>query len=159
MNQLILDFFIHARMSWFDPVVVVFTEITGPTLMFVYALVWAVVRKEWSVPVAVGVANVLSHFLKKVFEHPRPDSSIHLVEETNFSLPSGHAVGAAAFAVACGFFLRTLWKTLLALLALMVGISRLYVGVHWPSDVLVGWAIGALVALVVVTSWNCLQRR
>lgn len=158
MDQLILDAFIGMRLSWLSPAIIVFTQLTGPTLMFVYALVWGLMRKNATAPIAVGLANLISHFLKKAFERPRPSAAEHLVEETNFSFPSGHAVGAAACAVAVGYSLRRWWKLTLWVIALLVGFSRLYVGVHWPSDVLAGWVIGALTSVVVFTSWNFLRR-
>ncbi|AIK86281.1 phospholipid phosphatase [Corynebacterium glutamicum] len=159
MDQLILDAFIGLRVTWLSPVIILFTQLTGPTLMFVYALVWGLLRKSATAPIAVGLANLISHFLKRAFERPRPNTAEHLVVETNFSFPSSHAVGAAACAVAMGYSVNRWWKLTLWVIALLVGLSRLYVGVHWPSDVLAGWAIGALTSVVVFTSWNLLQRR
>lgn len=159
MDQLILDAFIGLRVSWLSPVIILFTQLTGPTLMFVYALVWGLFRKSATAPIAVGLANLISHFLKKAFERPRPNAAEHLVVETNFSFPSGHAVGAAACAAAVGYSVNRWRKLTLWVIALLVGLSRLYVGVHWPSDVLAGWAIGALTSVVVFTSWNLLRRR
>ena len=159
MDQLILDAFIGLRVTWLSPVIILFTQLTGPTLMFVYALVWGLLRKSATAPIAVGLANLISHFLKRAFERPRPNTAEHLVVQTHFSFPSGHAVGAAACAVAVGYSVNQWWKLTLWVIALLVGLSRLYVGVHWPSDVLAGWAIGALTSAVVFTSWNLLQRR
>lgn len=159
MDQQILDAFISLRVAWLSPSIILFTQLTGPTLMFVYALIWGIVRKNLTAPVAVGLANLTSHILKKVFERPRPSATQHLVQETNFSFPSGHAVGAAACAVALGYFLSRWWKIVLWVIALFVGLSRLYVGVHWPSDVVAGWAIGALISVAVFTSWNYLRHR
>ena len=158
MDQLILDAFISMRLAWLSPAIILFTQLTGPTLMFAYALAWGLVRKSATAPIAVGLANLISHFLKKALERPRPSATEHLVVETNFSFPSGHAVGAAAFAVAVGYSVNRWWKLTLWVIALLVGLSRLYVGVHWPSDVLAGWAIGALTSVVVFTSWNLLRR-
>ncbi|BAU97246.1 membrane-associated phospholipid phosphatase [Corynebacterium suranareeae] len=159
MDQLILDVLIDIRIAVLTPMIILFTQLTGPTLMFIYSLVWGVWQKNVIAPLAVGLANLASHFLKKLLERPRPDIAFHLVEETNFSLPSGHAVGVAACAVAIGYFANKWWKIMLWVLALLVGLSRLYVGVHWPSDVLVGWAIGAVIPVIVITSWSYLRRR
>ena len=159
MDQLILDVFIGLRVTWLSPVIILFTQLTGPTLMFVYALVWGLLRKSATAPIAVGLANLISHFLKRAFERPRPNTAEHLVVETNFSFLSVHAVGVEACASAVLDSVVGWWELTLWVIALLVGLSRLYVGVHWPSDVLAGWAIGALTSVVVFTSWNLLQRR
>ncbi|EEW51254.1 PAP2 family protein [Corynebacterium efficiens YS-314] len=165
IDQGILDFFIHHRVEVLNPVVVVFTILTGPTLVWIYSLITAVVMRTAFPPLAVGAANLLSHVLKRVIERPRPDVSIHLVVETKYSMPSGHAVGAAAFAIAMTLLIRQWWVLILWLVALLIGVSRLYVGVHWPSDLLVGWVVGVVTVLVVhrvyvgVTSWSRRQRR
>lgn len=165
IDQGILDFFIHHRVEALIPVVIVFTILTGPTLMWIYSLIAAVVMRTTFPPLAVGAANLLSHVLKKVIERPRPDASTHLVVETNYSMPSGHAVGAAAFAMAVTLLIRRWWVLILWVVALLIGVSRLYVGVHWPSDLLVGWVVGVVAVLVVhrvyveVTSWSHRRRR
>ena len=160
IDQGILDFFIHHRVEALNPVVIVFTILTGPTLVWFYSLIAAVVMRTVFPPLAVGAANLLSHVLKRVIERPRPDAADHLVVEKNYSMPSGHAVGAAAFAMAVTLLIHRWWVLILWLVALLVSVSRLYVGVHWPSDLLAGWGIGVVTVLVVhrvyvgVTSWN-----
>lgn len=149
LDQGILDFVIHHRVEALTPVVIVFTILTGPTLVWLYSLIIAVVMRTVFPPLAVGAANLLSHVLKRILERPRPDASAHLVVETNYSLPSGHAVGAAAFATAVTVLTRRWWVVVLWLVALLIGLSRLYVGVHWPSDLLVGWGLGVVTVLVV----------
>lgn len=160
IDQGILDFFIHHRVEALTPVVIVFTILTGPTLVWIYSLITGVIMRTVFPPLAVGAANLLSHVLKRVIERPRPDASTHLVVETNYSMPSGHAVGAAAFAMVMTLMIRRWWVFFVWLVALLISASRLYVGVHWPSDLLAGWVIGAVTVLVAhrvyagVTSWN-----
>ena len=97
----------------------------------------------------VGGAAVLDKVLKPLFARPRPTLYPHLVPETNYSFPSGHAVGDLAFAMALflvvGTLIRGRWRSLGYLsigLALLIGASRPYLQVHYPSDVLAGWALG-----------------
>ena len=160
VDQGLLDFFIHHRVEALTPVVIVFTILTGPTLVWIYSLIVAMAMRTVLPPLAVGIANLLSHVVKKVIERPRPEAVDHLVVETNYALPSGHAVGAAAFAMVMTLMVRRWWVLILWLIALLIGLSRLYVGVHWPSDLLAGWVIGVATVLVVhrvyagITSWN-----
>lgn len=152
IDQNILEFFIQHRVEDLTPVIVILTLLTGPTLVWCYSIVVAVVvRKLWP-PIAVGVANLSSHLTKRIIDRPRPDSAYHLVEETNAAMPSGHSVGAAAFAMAITLLVKRWWTLALWVLAMLIGLSRLYVGVHWPSDLFVGWLMGAVIVLVIHTA-------
>lgn len=98
----------------------------------------------------VGGAAALDLASKAFFARPRPTLFAHLVHETNFSFPSGHAMGGMAFFLALHLLLwRTLpgrwrWIGVLGLvLAVLIGASRPYLQVHYPSDILAGWAFGA----------------
>ena len=95
--------------------------------------------------------------LKLIFQRPRPDLP-HLVPAGGYSFPSGHATATAAlfFTLALVYCRhsgsrsgRVLVLSIAALLALLVGISRVYLGVHYPSDVVAGWAAGGLLAIVI----------
>lgn len=101
--------------------------------------------------VAVLGAQILSEALKNVYARPRPDLVPHDVAVYSASLPSGHAMMAAAAYFTLAFALRRRFERRsnrralylgAALLTLLVGASRIYLGVHWPSDVLAGWCAG-----------------
>ena len=98
----------------------------------------------------VGGAAAFDLVSKAFFARPRPTVYAHLVQESNFSFPSGHAMGGIAFFLALHLLLwRTLprrwrWIGVLGLvLALAIGISRPYLQVHYPSDIVAGWAFGS----------------
>jgi undecaprenyl-diphosphatase len=108
---------------------------------------------------AFAVAAAAATAMKTIVGRHRPPISLHLVTENNASFPSGHATNATAFFVTFAlitaiFVLRKpLTKAIVVigsdLAAATVGISRLILGVHWPTDVLAGWALGLSAALVV----------
>lgn len=117
---------------------------------------------------AVVGAVVLSFAIKAGLERPRPDLVPHGADVYTASFPSGHATGAAATYLTLGALLarfqprRRLKIYLLALavfLTFVVGLSRLYLGVHWPTDVLAGWTLGASWALFCWLMARWLQRR
>lgn len=104
---------------------------------------------------ALLLADWAGNIVKHVFERTRP---CHALEGVNllvgcgpaFSMPSNHAVNAFAFAVPFAFLTRDRLKYLMILIALAVSFSRPYVGVHYPSDALVGALLGVSVAALVV---------
>lgn len=124
----------------------------GPATVVIVLLLAAVRRWLWAALFAlqVGGAAALDLATKALVGRPRPTLYPHLVHETNFSFPSGHAMSGLAFFLALHLLLwRTLprrwrWLGLLGLvLAAVIGASRPYLQVHYPSDVLAGWAFGA----------------
>ena len=94
---------------------------------------------------AVGGAGVLNIVAKAFFGRVRPDLWLSLAPETNFSFPSGHAMGSMALVAALVVLTwSTRWRWIVlvvgGLFAFFVGLSRIYLGVHFPSDILAGWA-------------------
>jgi len=106
--------------------------------------------------VIVFGCRLLVELQKTIFARPRPILTDHLVEVSSLSFPSGHSANSMATLVAVALLLPTgmRWKwigvTGAVLLSLLVGFSRVALGVHWPSDVIGGWAFGLLWLLLMV---------
>lgn len=114
--------------------------------------------KQVGIPVAATaiVSTVLNKVIKAIVARPRPLEM--LLEETSFSFPSGHAMNNAAIYIALMMCLLPLCKnkaqkgiviTIFTIIPLVIGTSRVYFNVHFASDVVCGWCLGAIVALVM----------
>lgn len=111
------------------------------------------------VAVILMFSGCLNHALKLAFHGPRPYWISPEIQayatEISFGAPSGHAQNATAVWGIVAAYLRKGWAWLAAvLLILLIGLSRLSLGVHFPHDVLLGWAIGALLLWLTVRSWK-----
>jgi undecaprenyl-diphosphatase len=122
----------------------------------------------WLVLISVVGGVVLNNILKLGFARPRPDLVAPVVRVFTSSFPSGHAALSAITYLTLGALLartqpsrriRIYFMSLAVILTLLVGISRIYLGVHYPTDVLAGWCIGAAWALGCWTLMTRLQRR
>ena len=120
------------------------------------------------VVVAIAGSTLISFLVKAGLERPRPDLFPHGAPVYTASFPSGHATGAAATYLTLGALLarfqahrrlKVYLLTLAVILTLLIGLSRLYLGVHWPSDVVAGWTLGASWALLCWLVARQLQKR
>jgi undecaprenyl-diphosphatase len=118
--------------------------------------------------VSVAGGALLSSALKSLFDRPRPDLVAHGTVVFTASFPSGHAMlsavtyltlGALIMRISERWALKAYTLALCVLLTLLIGVSRVYLGVHWPTDVLAGWTVGAAWATLVWTIAIWLQRR
>jgi undecaprenyl-diphosphatase len=117
---------------------------------------------------AVGGSAALNQLLKQLFARPRPYFEHPLLLETSYSFPSGHAMDSfvvygmlAYFAVLAleSWHARTAVVFGAALLVLLIGFSRMYLGVHYFSDVVAGYAAGGVWLSTLVTGAETIRRR
>jgi undecaprenyl-diphosphatase len=151
------------------------TALGGPTVLGLvvlgvtgYLLLHRLYRTGAFVFVASCGGWVLNWALKQAFARPRPDLVPHLRDVMSTSFPSGHALTSAAVYLTLGTLLMRLahgrlakfYCIALAMLAtLLVGSSRVFLGVHYPTDVLAGWLIGLSWAILCWLAERVLERR
>ena len=170
MNQtlfLFLNSFAGKSMGVDD--VIIFIADLLPYLMIIFAGIFLVLhfkifksfnnflllKKKWKeiifVPVSASIAWFFSFVLKILIQEPRPfrvlETATPLITETGFSFPSGHATFFMALAVAI-FFLNKKTGYIFILSALLIGIARIFAGIHYPLDIFSGFILGFMVVWI-----------
>lgn len=156
IDQVVLNFFVNIRVEWLTFVMLIVTYcgsyliVSGLTFLSAVSFyIHKHTARILPLLVTVGGSTITTYIIKHIFYRARPISEA-LYLETGSSFPSGHATVAMAL---YGFLLYTIWKhdkhalkkpfmIFLFTLIILIGISRLYLGVHYLSDVLVGYAVG-----------------
>ena len=144
--------------SWVENSLLDLTAIGGPTvlgLVVVAVVGFLVLQTRYHTAIVVlataASGELVNSVLKNVFLRPRPDVVPHLRNVTTSSFPSGHAMESAIIYLTLGAMLMRLSERRITkvysmgiaiALTLLVGISRVYLGVHYPTDVIAGWMFG-----------------
>ncbi len=146
--------------SWLTEAFKDFTALGSVTIIVItsiFSMIFFIAGKKYLIAVLFlvpviggGVSDIL---LKEIFARPRPNIVPHLVKVFTFSFPSGHAVMSIALYFTLSYIsvhlvkdkiLKRFIYTAAAIFIIIIGFSRIYLGVHYPTDVFAGWCLGAM---------------
>jgi len=156
-----------------DKVMLGFTFLGEPVILLIMCLVigtWLLMRGQRSqatiLIIAAGGAVALNTLLKVLFGRARPMLWERVVDVGQYSFPSGHAMISMVIFGTIGYLLSSkfpLWRigiiSLTILLVTGIGLSRLYLGVHWPTDIVAGYAAGLVWLITCIFSLQVWQER
>ncbi|HEY0926768.1 MAG TPA: phosphatase PAP2 family protein [Brevundimonas sp.] len=160
---------------WLHEAMADLTSLGGISVLTLFAVIafsfLLIQRKRLSAALlVVGLIGgvILSEGLKALFERERPPAAYQAVETINASFPSGHALLSTVFYLTLGVMLTRAFpkKRLKAfvlgsaiLIAVLIGLTRVYLGAHWASDVIAGWCAGAAWAMALWLVAYAIERR
>ncbi|MEG0370694.1 MAG: phosphatase PAP2 family protein [Clostridium sp.] len=129
----------------------------GAVLIAILTSIYWAVDKDLGEYIAFSffTSMLLNNFIKDIFKSPRPVGkegirSLRVETATGYSFPSGHSQAAATFYGALAIYIKKNYLYIVSIIIiLLIGLSRLYLGVHYPKDVIVGIILG------LITSWIC----
>ena len=155
----ILMFFQNIRSPFLNTMFLIFTISTEvPVIVLVSALMYWCINKKYGQRMLFSLIGnfVINTGVKEFVKAPRPIGtpgleSMRVSTATGYSFPSGHTQTATAFWTSFMILIRQGWVYVLSIIMIVaVGISRLYLGVHWPIDVAFGWLFGILFSIVFI---------
>ena len=161
--------------TWLTGMMIDITALGGTTIIFMitaavvfYLLIQKQYEFMWLILIATIGGAILSFGLKELFARERPPLIYHLLTVKSLSFPSGHAMmssvvyltqGALLAKVQSNKNLRVYILLVAIILVFLIGISRIYFGVHYPTDVLAGWSVGLAWASFCWLAVKYLQKR
>ena len=139
-------------------------------LLGVILLLKKSLREKYGVKFAIATlsSTALYQIMKYIFQRPRPDLTLRLIEQVGYSFPSGHSMNClVSYGILIYLLLRycenrRLAKLLsfgLGLLTILIGFSRVYVGVHYPTDIIGGWSLGIAVLVAMIYAFEKFDSR
>ncbi len=160
IDSSIYNYLISFKNPLFTKIVTGITNLGGTFTIIILIILSIIIfrKKIYSILITVNIINVvlITQTLKMLIQRPRP-SFPHLVEENGFSFPSGHAMASLGF---YGFLIYLVWQTninkkikigitiILSILILLIGLSRIYLGVHYFTDVVAGFVCSTIYLLI-----------
>lgn len=169
----IQNVFFSARNEVLNQVVACFTHVGDTVSIVILCLLLLILpwtRKWYGIPVSAAaiVASSMNHYIKGIIQRPRPDVAMHLIEQGGWSFPSGHSITSMVVFGLLIWLVRhnvenkktaNIWTVVLVIPWIGIGLSRIYVGVHYPTDVLAGWCLGIVILMIAVSVVEAVEKR
>ncbi len=170
----ITNFVTVFRSAWLTKALLFFTYLGNWQIIIglsiIAIIILGLLRKKWEIIfflAALISGELIKELLKLLVHRQRPDIRFSLIPENGYAFPSGHAIMSVIFYGMVGYFIykvcKKLWQKLIVLFTFfififLIGFSRIYLGVHWASDIVAGWLIGFAILIFFITVFRRLEK-
>lgn len=172
-DNVIREWFYSIRSPWLTEVAKAVTFMGNTKTIIAICILLLIipsVTRKIGIPIAaVAIAgSAINKMFKHIIMRPRPDVSLHLIEQGGWSFPSGHSISSLLMYGFLAWLIIRYCKNqrivniatvVLTLLWIGVGLSRIYLGVHYPTDVLGGWTLGMVIMMIAITIIERTQKK
>lgn len=166
IDQNIHSYILNLRNNNLTSILITITNISSAYALIVLSILLLLIMKKKKLPLLISLNLIISfisnQITKQIFTRPRP-IGINLIEETGYSYPSGHAMISMAYFGFIAYLIykyvkNKLIKTILIssifLLIILIGFSRIYLGVHYLSDIIGGFLLSIAYLMIFINSIN-----
>lgn len=166
IDQNIHSYILNLRNDNLTSILIIITNISSAYALIVLSILLLLIMKKKKLPLLISLNLIISfisnQIAKQIFTRPRP-IGINLIEETGYSYPSGHAMISMAYFGFIAYLIykyvkNKLIKTILInsifLLIILIGFSRIYLGVHYLSDIIGGFLLSIAYLMLFINSSN-----
>lgn len=161
----IYNFLINFRSDFLDFFFINITKLANTlTILIIVIILLLTLKKEDAILIGTSTISsvVFNTIIKHIIRRPRP-SNLRLIHQGGYSFPSGHAmISICVYGMLIYLVFKNIKRkdikifliSLLTLLILSIGLSRIYVGVHYPSDVLAGYLLATIILIILINFYN-----
>lgn len=162
-DSVVYQFLVQHRTEFLNFLFQVITQLGSAEYLIAITILCIIFVKKKkykiTIPLNLILIALINQLLKNIFVRPRPDE-LRIIEETGFSFPSGHSMASMAF---YGYLIYLIYKnvhnkkaqyalcTVLSILILVIGLSRIYLGVHYTSDVIAGFCFSMAYLILMIS--------
>ncbi len=161
IDDFLYETIIHQRSPLFDFLLTTITKLGNTITIIVLGIILLITlpkKEKIQILISIPLTSSINYIVKNIVKRPRPNH-IRLIKQGGFSYPSGHAMISIAVYGLLFYFvqkkienkaIKNALSVLLGTIILLIGVSRVYVGVHYPSDIIGGYLLALIIQIIMI---------
>lgn len=165
LDDAIYDLVFGLRNSFFDIFFTTITKLGNTTTIIILGVILLIIlpkKEKWQMTTSILSTAGINYIIKNIIQRPRPNH-LRLIKQGGYSYPSGHTMISIAVYGLLLYYIQTkvenktekwIISIILGTIILLIGISRIYVGVHYPSDIIGGYILSLIIQWIIINVFN-----